>query len=115
MIEYIIRQRTTHINCAPEDYTPGQKFAWLVGHEEFGTTIITLLNDPEELRKKIPEKKEKMNISPKGFYIGTFHNDNHRYVEDMVKITGKPEVFELDENNSDLVWRVNEEDGYEFR
>lgn len=43
-----------------------------------------------------------------GFYIGTFHNDNGVYI-DSVKVTGKPEVFEVTNNYVvDEVYRMDD-------
>ncbi len=55
-----------------------------------------------------------MSIESSGYYVGTFHNDAYRYVDDMVNITGEKEVFELDEDHVNLVWRINDSDGWEF-
>lgn len=55
-----------------------------------------------------------MSIEPKGYYIGIFHNDNHKYQGDVVKITGEKEIFELDEDHEDFVWRMGDKDGWDF-
>lgn len=50
-----------------------------------------------------------------GFYIGTFHNDNGRYT-DEIRVTGKPEVFEVDDlgYGSKEVFRLNDKFHYQI-
>lgn len=57
-----------------------------------------------------------MTEQPKeGFYIGTFHNDDHKYI-DEIKATGEPEIFEVSlEYNPEVVcYRLNDSFAYQF-
>lgn len=48
-----------------------------------------------------------------GFYIGTFHNNEGIYIG-SVRITGKPEVFEVANNYGEEVYRIDDMFCYQF-
>ena len=56
LVEYLIRQQTTHINVAPQHFSADRARAWVKGFDYSREKLIEMAKDYELLKDHLPAK-----------------------------------------------------------